>query len=65
MDKDIRELKLKIIAVLNESELPIEVKRLVLAEIYREVESLAEQVISQQIKEEKENAESICEDKLE
>lgn len=63
MDKDIRELKLKLVNDLNSAGMPIEVKRLVLAEILREVERLSEQVIAEQIKEqskeEEEDAESV------
>jgi len=64
MDKDIRELKLKLAQTLNESEIPIEVKRLVLSEIIREVESLADRVIAEQISKGEQNAESVCENQL-
>lgn len=42
---EIRNLKTNIIHLLNKSELPIEVKRLVMSEIYRELYETAEQVI--------------------
>lgn len=49
MDYLIRTMKNKIISNLNETEIPMEVKRLVLGEILREVSIASESVISEQI----------------
>lgn len=49
MDYLIRTMKNKIISDLNETEIPMEVKRLVLGEILREVSLASESVISEQI----------------
>lgn len=49
MDLEIRNLKNKVISDLNEAVLPMEVKRLVLAEILRDVSAYADQVIAEQI----------------
>lgn len=64
MDKDIREMSLRIVRILNEYSLPVECKRLVLLEILGSVEREAEKVIAQQI-EEKTNAEGVHENQLE
>lgn len=64
MDKEIREMSLRIVQIVNEYALPMECKRLVLLEILGSVEKEAEKVIAQQI-EEKENAEGVHEDQLE
>lgn len=50
MDYMIRELKNKIVEDLNEAQLPMEVKRLVLTEILKDVCVIAEQLIQEQSK---------------
>lgn len=50
MDYMIRELKNKIVADLNEAQLPMEVKRLVLTEILKDVCVIVEQLIQEQSK---------------
>lgn len=57
MDKEIRQMKNDIINVLNEARLPIEVKRLVLAEVMSEVKEKANEVILNQIAETQEESE--------
>lgn len=52
MDYMIRELKNKIVEDLNEAQLPMEVKRLVLTEILKDVCVIAEQLIQEQSKKE-------------
>lgn len=64
MDKDIRELSLGIVQLLNGSSIPMECKRLVLLEILGRVEAETERIIAQQI-EEKTNAEGVHENQLE
>lgn len=48
MDLEIRRLKEKLISTLNESEIPIEVKRYVLADVYRAVEQKANEIVDQE-----------------
>lgn len=54
MDKELRELKNNIIAVLNNSMLIMEAKRLILSEILHDVEKAADENIRQQIAEQAE-----------
>lgn len=56
MDKELRELKNNIIAVLNNSMLIMEAKRLILSEILHDVEKAADENIRQQMAEQ--NAEN-------
>ena len=53
MDLEIRRLTENIINVLNESQVPIEVKRFVVKDIYLMVEAKAEEIIKQERAEEK------------
>ena len=53
MDLEIRRLTENIINVLNESQIPIEVKRFVVKDIYLMVEARAEEIIKQERAEEK------------
>ena len=57
MDLDIRRLTEKIISDLNESQIPIEVKRYVLKDIYLQVEAKAEEIIKEEQAEEKKKQE--------
>ena len=54
MDLEIRKMKKNIVSALNESAVPMEVKRLVLAELLRDVSALADQVVAEQEKSEDE-----------
>lgn len=54
MDKEIRELKNALVGVLNSTRLPIEVKRLVVAELLKEVTDKANEVIASQLTEREE-----------
>lgn len=49
-DKDIREFQLRIIEYINASPIPVEIKRLVLAEIYSKLDQAATNEINAQIK---------------
>lgn len=57
MDLIIREFKNKLVADINEAKLPMEVKRLVLAEIMTEVCDITEKLIQEQNKKEAEQKE--------
>lgn len=54
MNIKIKEFQQAIVNFINESELPIEVKRLSLAEIMHKLESAADAVIAQELKEREE-----------
>lgn len=56
-DLEIKELEQRIIAELNEANCPMEVKRLVLAEIYDGVVGATRSVVESQLKARQENAE--------
>ena len=58
MDLEIRRLSEKLVATLNENPLPIEIKRLVLKDIYLQVESKAQEIIEQEKAEEQKKEES-------
>lgn len=58
MDYEIRKMKNQLVGVLNNAPLPIEVKRLALAELLREVEQKANEIISQQIQAENNKTET-------
>ena len=58
MNKTIRVLEDTIIKILNATDLPIEVKRIVIADIYHEVIKQADSEFILMIEEEKDNAES-------
>ena len=53
MDLEIRRLTEKIVGILNDSNIPIEVKRYVLKDIYLQVEAKAEEIIRQEEAEER------------
>ena len=61
MNEQIRQLEDSIIDMLNESEVPIEVKRLIIKDVYRMVEIKANQII---LEERSTDAEDIQQDKL-
>ena len=61
MNEQIRQLEDSIIDMLNESEVPIEAKRLIIKDIYRMVEIKANQII---LEERSTDAEDIQQDKL-
>lgn len=64
MDLEIARLSEKIISVLNESQIPIEVKRYVLKDIYLMVEAKAKEIIMQEeIREQKKQEEAQMESK--
>ena len=54
MDREIREMKNNLVGVLNSTRLPIEVKRLVVAELLKEVTDKANEVIAGQLTEREE-----------
>lgn len=58
INQTIRKLEDTIIKILNVTDLPIEVKRLILSDIYHEVVKQADSEIIQMFTEEKDNAES-------
>lgn len=58
MDLEIKLLRKKLIDLLNDSNLPMEVKRLLLAEILAEVKEATDKVIQEQIAEYNNNKES-------
>lgn len=58
INQTIRKLEDTIIKILNVTDLPIEVKRLILSDIYHEVVKQADTEIIQMFTEEKDNAES-------
>lgn len=60
----IRKLKIDIIMTLNESRLPLEVRRLVLGEVMKETDELAEEMILKEAEEfEKEQKAKVQEEK--
>ena len=58
INQTIRKLEDTIIKILNVTDFPIEVKRLILSDIYHEVVKQADTEIIQMFTEEKDNAES-------
>lgn len=60
MDLKIREFNEELIKVINEANVPVEVKRLVINDILVQISRLADDIIAK----EKENAESVHEDLL-
>ena len=58
INQTIRKLEDTIIKILNVTDLPIEIKRLILSDIYHEVVKQADSEIIQMFTEEKDNAES-------
>ena len=58
INQTIRKLEDTIIKILNVTDLPTEVKRLILSDIYHEVVKQADSEIIQMFTEEKDNAES-------
>lgn len=60
MDLKIREFNEELINVINEANVPVEVKRLVINDILVQISRLADDIIAK----EKENAESVHEDLL-
>lgn len=69
INADIRELEDRIINTLNQSDVMIDVKRLIVANIYHQLKTQSDLVISQEINElnkgeEKEDEQSIPEDDL-
>ena len=59
MNYDIRKLEDDLVSVLNASDVPIEAKRLILADISRLVEKKAEETISFEIKAKREEQENV------
>ncbi len=51
MNLEIRQLEDILIKALNESELPIEVKRLIVADVYHQILKEADKIIAQEVKE--------------
>ena len=49
MDLEIRELTSKLVHVLNEYNIPIEVKKYIVKDIYTEIEKLANNIVAQEI----------------
>lgn len=49
MNQQIREFEKGLIAYINQSDIPIEVKRLIIKEVFYQVEKTANDVISQEI----------------
>lgn len=64
MDYLIREFQQKIVLAINEAELPIEVKRLALAEILNSIGEASNKVIAEQISERSKNEQALFENKL-